>query len=130
MYALDTNTLIYFFKGMGNVAHRLLSEPPRKIGIPAIVRFELELGIAKSSSRKKREKQLKEIVSLMSVLSFGTKEARASALIRARLEARGAPIGPYDTLIAGTALAHNATLITHNTHEFARVKNLSIEDWY
>lgn len=130
MYALDTNTLIYFFKGIGNVSNRLLSEPPKKIGIPAIVLFELELGIAKSSSPKKRGDQLKEIISLVSVLSFGTREARVSALIRAQLETRGAPIGPYDILIAGTALAHNATLVTHNTHEFARVKNLSIEDWY
>lgn len=130
MYALDTNTLIYFFKGMGNVGHRLLSEPPRKIGIPAIVLYELELGIAKSSSKKKRAKQLREIVSLVSVLPFGKKEARASALIRARLETEGLPIGPYDILIAGTALANNATLITHNTREFARVKNLVLEDWF
>lgn len=130
MYALDTNTLIYFFKGIGNVSHRLLSEPPRKIGIPAIVLYELELGIAKSSSKKRRGKQLQKIVSLVSVLPFGKKEARASALVRARLEAQGTPIGPYDTLIAGTALANNATLVTHNTREFARVKNLSLEDWY
>ena len=104
--------------------------PPRKIGIPAIVLFELEVGIAKSSSPGKRRKQLKEMVSLVSVFSFGTKEAHSSALIRARLEGQGAPIGPYDMLIAGTAVAHNATLVTHNTREFARVKNLLLEDWY
>jgi tRNA(fMet)-specific endonuclease VapC len=130
MYVLDTNTLIYFFKGMGNVSHRLLREPPQRIGIPAIVLFELEVGIAKSSLPRKRIKQLRELTSLVSVFPFGTNEARASALIRARLEAEGTPIGPYDILIAGTALAHNATLVTHNTLEFSRIKDLAIEDWY
>jgi len=31
MYLLDTNTLIYYFKGMGNVSHNLLSQPPQNI---------------------------------------------------------------------------------------------------
>ena len=49
--------------------------------------------------------------------------------IRASLEAQGLPIGPLDNLIAGTALSLNATLVTHNTKEFNRVKGLRIEDW-
>ena len=130
MYALDTNTLIYFFKGMGNVSDRLLREPPQKIGISSIVLFELEVGIAKSRSPKKRTQQLKELASIVSVIPFGSNEARTSALIRAKLESKGLPIGPYDVLIAGTAIAHNATLVTHNTREFSRIKALTIEDWY
>ena len=47
-YVLDTNILIYFFKGVGNVSERLLSTPPSDIGLPAIVLFELEVGIRKS----------------------------------------------------------------------------------
>jgi hypothetical protein len=34
-YCLDTNTLIYFFKGQGDVSNRLLATPPREIAIPA-----------------------------------------------------------------------------------------------
>ena len=48
MYILDTNTLIYFFKGMGNVAENLLASLPKDIGIPSVVLYELEYGIAKS----------------------------------------------------------------------------------
>jgi len=58
MYLLDTNTLIYFFKGMGNVAQELLSKSPKEIGIPSIVLYELEVGIAKSKSPRKRLQQL------------------------------------------------------------------------
>ncbi|SER91914.1 tRNA(fMet)-specific endonuclease VapC [Vreelandella subterranea] len=130
MYVLDTNTLIYFFKGMGNVADNLLSKKPGDIGIPAIVLYELELGIAKSAAPKKRAMQLDKLIDTVQVLGFSTPEAKASAQIRATLEKQGTPIGPYDTLIAGTALANRGTLVTHNTGEFKRIKKLAVEDWY
>lgn len=130
MYVLDTNTLIYYFKGMGNVAEHLFSKSPRDIAIPSIVLFELEVGIAKSSNPKKRAGQLHEITSIMNVLEFGREEARVAADIRARLETSGTPIGPYDILIAGIALRHQATLISHNIAEFKRIKGLKIADWF
>ena len=34
-----------------------------------------------------------------------------------------------DTLIAGTALAANAVLVSRNTNEFNRVSGLSVENW-
>ena len=130
MYVLDTNTLIYFFKGMGNVNQRLLSVSPKDIGIPAVVVYELEYGIAKSTSPKKRQKQLEELISLVNVLPFNELEAKNSADIRAKLEKQGTPIGPYDTLIAGTALTVNGILVTNNIKEFERVKHLKLENWY
>ncbi len=130
MYLLDTNTIIYFFKGLGNAAEILLSKSPKDIAIPAIVLYELEVGIAKSSNPKKRKKQLESLVSLIAVLPFTAKEAEISAKIRAELEKQGTPIGSLDNLIAGTALCSNAVLITHNMKEFSRVKGLIIEDWF
>ena len=130
MYLLDTNTLIYYFKGMGNVSHNLLSHPPPNISIPSIVIFELEVGIAKSTSPDKRTKQLHELLSLVNIIPFAEKEAKISAEIRAKLEKQGTPIGPYDLLIAGTAMAHQAILVSRNTSEFERIKKLQIENWY
>ena len=130
MYLLDTNTLIYFFKDIGNVAETLLSKSPKDIYIPSIALYELEVGIAKSNNPKKRKKQLELFTSRTSILPFGAKEAEVAAMIRAELENKGTPIGPYDTLIAGIALASNAILVTHNTKEFRRVEGISIEDWY
>lgn len=66
----------------------------------------------------------------MNLLPFGEAEARTSAIIRAELEQVGTPIGPIDILIAGTALRHGATLVTHNVDEFSRIGRLTIEDWY
>ena len=130
MYVIDTNTLIYFFKGIGNVPEKFLSISPKDIAIPSIVIYELEFGIAKSSSPKKRQTQLNDILSLVNILPFGDKEASFSATIRAKLEKKGTPIGPYDILIAGTALAHQGILVTNNLKEFSRVPKLKTENWY
>lgn len=130
MWVLDTNTLIYFFKGEGNIAEALFRHAPKDIGLPAIVLYELQVGIAKSSSPKKRTEQLAELISVIQVLPFHKQEAKAAADIRAKLEKQGTPIGPYDILIAGTALAHGATLVSRNTKEFRRIKALRVEDWY
>ena len=129
-YVLDTNTLIYFFKGIGNVKRQLLSLPPNEIGVPTIVLFELEVGIAKSSSPRKRTAQLKDFIDLVNVIPFGEAEAKCAAQIRAKLEKRGLPIGPYDVLIAACAKANNLKLVTHNLKEFKRIEGLRLEDWY
>lgn len=129
-YVLDTNTLIYFFKGAGNVKNRLLSVPPSEIVLPAIVLFELESGIAKSSSPRKRISQLKDFTALVNVIAFGPAEAKAAAQIRTKLEKKVIPIGPYDVLIAACAKANNLILVTHNLKEFKRIEGLQVEDWF
>lgn len=96
MYALDTNTVIYFFKGMGNVATHLFNVPPREIAIPAVVLYELQVGIAKSNAPEKRRNQLNELLTVVSVLPFTAHETAITARIRAALEKAGTPIGPLD----------------------------------
>jgi tRNA(fMet)-specific endonuclease VapC len=130
MYVVDTNTVIYFFKGMGRVAERLLAQPPGQLGVPALVVYELEVGVAKSSAPERRGAQLADFLDAAVLLPFEREDARVAAHIRADLERRGEPIGPLDVLIAGTALRRGATLVTRNTSEFRRVGGLTIENWY
>ncbi len=130
IYVLDTNTLIYFFRGMGSVPAKLLATPPREIGIPSIVVYELQVGIAKSTSHEERTEQLDSLLSLVQILPFGLPEAKCGAEIRAALEKQGRPIGAYDILIAATALANNAVLVTRNVKEFERIQQLRVQDWY
>ena len=130
MFALDTNTLIYLFKGMGRVGERLLEESPSDVAIPSVVIYELELGIAQSRQPAKRRKQLDSLAEAVAVLPFDKASAKRAADIESTLRAAGTPIGPHDVLIAGTALAHHAALVTHNAREFRRVKGLSLIDWF
>ncbi len=137
MYVLDTNTLIYFFKGQGQVAQNLANVSPQEIVVSTIVLFELQVGIAKSTSPAKRTQQLQQLLSRVNLVPFDRNAALAAATIRAQLEQQGTPIGPIDVLIAGTAVALKATLITHNVNEFSKISGLAIAeggfriaDWY
>jgi len=130
MFALDTNSVLYVLKGRGRVAERLLATPRTEVTVPAVVVYELEVGTLKSASSVRRRSQLWDLIGPMQILPFGDEEAKVAARIRAQLEQAGMSIGPLDNLIAGTALHHGATLVTHNTDEFTRVPDLQIEDWY
>lgn len=129
-YALDTNTLIYFFKGMGDIAPKLLAQAPGDILLPAVVLYELETGIAKSQAPEKRRAQLNALLKVIQVIPFDTKAARIAADVRAALKQQGCMIGPIDTLIAASAMAAGAILVTRNTNEFSRIAGLLVENWY
>lgn len=130
MFVLDTNTLVYFFKGQGGVAAKLLNTSPRQVAVPSVVVYELETGIRKSAQPEKRTRQLDAILDAAQVLPFDRACASEAARVRAKLEQEGKPIEPMDILIAGTVLAHDGVLVTHNVTEFARVPDLRIVDWY
>jgi tRNA(fMet)-specific endonuclease VapC len=55
--------------------------------------------------------------------------AVAAGYLRTTLETAGAPLGPYDLLIAAHALRTGATLVTVNVSKFARVRGLLWQDW-
>lgn len=130
MYVLDTNTLIYYFKGQGRVAQNLANVSAQEISVPTIVLFELQVGIAKSTSPAKRTQQLQQLLSRVNLVPFDRATALAAAPIRAQLEQQGTPVGSLDVLITGTAVELQATLVTHNVREFSRIAGLAIADWY
>ena len=130
MYLLDTNTLIYFFKGQGKVPERLLAVPPGEIAVPSVIVFEIETGIAKSRESERLRQDLDDFLTMVTVLPFGMPEARSAARIRAGVESVGIRIGPYDTLIAATALANALVLVTRNVREFSRIDGLQVENWF
>ncbi len=129
MFLLDTNTLIYFFKGQGRVAERLLATSPQQLAVSTITLFELETGLRKSGSEARRA-QLAAFAASAQVLPFDSDAATEAADIRVQMELAGTPIGPLDTLIAGTARAARATLVSRNLREFQRVPQLAVENWF
>ena len=65
-----------------------------------------------------------KILSPFEILDFTSQDAFEYGDIRQQLEAQGKPIGPNDLLIAAQARRHHLILITADTREFSRVKNL------
>lgn len=97
------------------------------VAISAIVAHELFYGVFRSRHAKANLARIDAL--RFRVVEFDTDDARQAAEIRALLAAQGTPIGPYDVLIAGQAVARNVVLVTANTSELARVPRLRIENW-
>src|ERR1700674_739472 len=127
-YLLDANAAIGLLNDAASgLAQRARREKPADIAISAIVAHELFYGAFKS---RRAERNVALVDALrFAVIEFDKEDARQAGKIRAFLAAKGSPIGPYDVLIAGQAIARNMVLITRNTDEFARVPGLRSEDW-
>jgi tRNA(fMet)-specific endonuclease VapC len=127
-YLLDANVVIALLNDVASkAAKRARRVKPGDVAISAIVAHELFDGAFKSQGVD-RNVALVDALRFV-VLDFDKEDARQSGQIRALLAGKGTPIGPYDVLIAGQAIARNLTLVTHNTNEFRRVPGLRIEDW-
>ena len=127
-YLLDANVVIALLNNnVPALARRARQEGLGDIAISAIVMHELFYGAFKSS---RATHNIAVVDSLQfHVLEFDREDARQAGAVRALLAAKGTPVGPYDVLIAGQAVARNLVLVTNNTNEFARVPGLHIEDW-
>jgi tRNA(fMet)-specific endonuclease VapC len=127
-FLLDANVVIALLQDVtSRTARRARRENPRDIAISSIVVHELFYGAFKSRRVIQNVALIDAL--LFTVLEFDKEDARQAGEVRALLAIQGAPIGPYDVLIAGQALARDMILVTHNTREFARVPGLRYEDW-
>jgi tRNA(fMet)-specific endonuclease VapC len=72
---------------------------------------------------------VRTLLGTVHALPFDAAAAMEGARIRAELESQGRLIGPYDLLLAGHAVAAQLILVTANTDEFSRVRQLKIENF-
>jgi tRNA(fMet)-specific endonuclease VapC len=127
-YLLDANAIIALLNDTTSpIAKHVRRHTPRDFAVSAVVIHELYYGAFKS---QRVERNVARVDALQfSVLEFDEEDARQAGQIRAHLALKGTPIGPYDVLIAGQAMARELTLVTHNAREFQRVPGLKVEDW-
>lgn len=132
MWVLDSNTISYYLRGDPQVVPRLQALRPAEVGVPAIVEYELRYGLLRLpvEAATPRLEALTRLLRPLQILPFDSSCADQAARLRAALEAAGTPIGPHDTLIAATALRHQATLVTRNVREFGRVPGLRWVNWH
>jgi tRNA(fMet)-specific endonuclease VapC len=89
-------------------------------------------GTANSERKQSNQDKLAVFIAAgnLAIFAFAEQDAREGAAdIRAHLKRQGAPIGPYDVLIAAQAQRAGATLVTAHTSEFERVPGLIVVDW-
>jgi tRNA(fMet)-specific endonuclease VapC len=131
MIHLDTNIVIALLAEDRRVRSGFADaiKDGREVGVSAVVAFELEYGAANSAYPERNRARLARFYRDVPVIPFSFEAAVAAGDIRAALKGMGRPIGPWDVMIAGHALAEHAVLVTANRREFERVDGLSLADW-
>jgi tRNA(fMet)-specific endonuclease VapC len=129
-YVLDTNACIRILKGDSpSMLRSIANISSEKIIVPSIVCFELYYGAYKSSRSEDTLTKLNHFLAAFEYADLNDQICRIAGKLRADLERKGLPVGPYDLLIGAIAISLNSVLITHNVKEFSRMDNLMIEDW-
>ena len=129
-YLIDTNAIIALKNQRSRVLlDRILACRPGEIGLSTIVLHELYYGAYRSQKIDRNLEVIRLIKRDFEILDLDDGDAREAGDIRAALAAAGTPIGPYNLLIAGQAIARSLTLVSNNVGEFSRIPKLSLEDW-
>lgn len=97
--------------------------------VSAITVSELLFGVLRSQRVERNLEIVERLLERVSVLSFDEKSARQTAYLKEHLLRVGRPIADLDLQIAGTALAYNLQLVTHNRRHFERIPGLVLLDW-
>jgi len=130
MYLLDTNACIQFLNGTSEALRlHFQKNAPSNIALCSIVKAELLFGARHSQRVEANLLRIKQFSSPLKSVAFDDRCAEEYAQIREDLSRQGKLIGSNDMLIAATARAHDAVLVTNNTGEFSRISNLRLEDW-
>lgn len=129
-YMLDTNICIFAIRNSNdNVLKKFHDHLDDELYISSITLAELMYGVEKNRKPEQNRNALLQFLTLIDIKEFSEKAAIEYGKIRAFLENQGTPIGPLDTLIAAHAVSENMILVTHNTKEFLRVPDLTVENW-
>jgi hypothetical protein len=120
MFTLDTNCLIYYFKGeekvINLIQNLILERTP--IFISIITKVEV---LAYPEITPGEEKTFLEMMKNMILIEFDDKLTNFVVNIRKKHK-----IKLPDAIIAATSLYTNSTLITRNIKDFSRIKELNI----
>jgi tRNA(fMet)-specific endonuclease VapC len=128
-YLLDTNILSDLIRHpQGTVAAKIREVGEDRVCTSLIVAAEIRYGCLRKASDRLTA-QANAVLGALTILSLEAPVEEDYAVIRHELEADGTPIGPNDLLIAAHARSLGLVLVTANVNEFARVTNLTVENW-
>lgn len=129
MYLLDTDTVIFAFKGNAGIKKNLREHLHDTLKISVITLMELYYGAYKSTRITGNLARIRTFESSIDVIPLTTASAQTFGALKATLESSGIPLDDFDLSIASCALAHNLVLVTNNTKHFQRVNGLKVVNW-
>jgi tRNA(fMet)-specific endonuclease VapC len=127
-YLLDTNTVSFAIRGIGNVGNSILKHTPSDLLVSSITEAELWNGVKKRKS-KNLEKLVSDFLNQIQVIDLKSADAQIYGKLFLDLEQKGKPIGMAYSMIASIAMSNGLVLVTDNLKHFNRIKGLKLENW-
>jgi tRNA(fMet)-specific endonuclease VapC len=129
-YLLDSSIIVAAIKGRLPVVVKLSALKPDDVAVSVIGRMEAEMGLRGNARLQgKYAKLLRDFFANVRVLDFGAAEAQQAMTLGSYLQQSDERLDTYGLLIAGTALAHQLTLVTEDTTAYMPVPGLETENW-
>ena len=128
-YLLDTDTLIYWFKGNQNIEKAAVHIGLQDMGYSIISHAELYFGAYNSQQKQKNLNAIQIIQQKLALVNFNAESAQLFGKIKTELKQQGNIILDADIMIASIAISHGLILVTNNEKHFQRIPDLSIENW-
>lgn len=127
-YLLDTNICVSLLKDAYNIRQRIMDVGISNCYVSEITIAELFYGASKSRRKEERIKDVLEILKIFKVLPiYHSLELYGD--VKAHLEFSGMRIDDFDLLIGTSAVFANMVMVTGNTKHFARIPNITLENW-
>ncbi len=129
LYTLDTNVVAAILRQDSKVIAELESclLARHEVTLNAISYFETRRGLSPSHTRKRL--LFEGLAHEVGVLELTRSALNTAADIYQQLRGEGRLIEDADILIAGIAIAKEATLVTRNLKHLGRIAALKLETW-
>jgi tRNA(fMet)-specific endonuclease VapC len=130
-FSLDTNVIVELIRNRNPNVRRNFQQAlhvEHLVG-SLIVLQELHFGAERHHDPESEREAIRRILADVEIVPFDEGDMITAAHLRGQLAKRGRPIGAYDLLVAGQALARGWTVVTANTTEFVRIDGLNVIDW-
>jgi len=128
MILLDTNVVVAYLNGDKSVLKSIQADIG-KVALSTLVVAGLDYGAKVSRRAKENLEKLYQFLNIVRVVPFDVECAKVFGTVKSKLRSLSKPTGEVDALIAATAMAHEATLVTSNKKHFENIEGLKVEVW-
>lgn len=125
---LDTDISSYLIRGDHPEVTDAFRQHFPDVCISAITAAELQYGAQKRKSQL-LTRNVNAYCNLVPICEWTREAAETYAEMRVELEKHGTPVGSLDMLIAASAIAEGAILVTNNIAHFSKIGKLRVENW-
>lgn len=126
---LDTSLLIADEREQFSLASWLHSRASEPVAVSAITLSELWFGIqveTDAARARRRRRWVEKTFRRLEVVPLDAALARVHARLWAQVSEAGQMVGPYDLIVAATALHRRWSVATFNVDEFRQIRGLEV----